>query len=200
MSGKKGKSVAPPAGKPVDAPVAEDAAPAVPAVHVPESAEGGGVAAALAPPQPPPPWLAVGTQNFECNIRSHTEGLRAAGASAQPRIFAERLPMMVTLMLCSGFVPGNLPDPLHRQFNAENAMKQRFPVGIGFMLRCSWRWHTSPTLLLDENLVHGDCLGCLMGLGGAADVPGGSVADVQFWEFRPNSSSSIATLFRRFSA
>ena len=70
MSGKKGKSVAPPAGKPVDAPVAEDAAPAVPAVHVPEAAEGGGDAAALAPPQPPPPWLAVGIQNFEFKFYS----------------------------------------------------------------------------------------------------------------------------------
>jgi len=108
--------------------------------------------------------------------------------------------MMVTLMLCSGFVSGNLADPLHRQFEAENAMKQRFPVGIGFMLWCSWRWRTSRTLLLDGTLVHGDCLECLMGLGGAAGVPGGSVPDVQFWEFRPNSSSSIATLSRRFSA
>jgi len=88
--------------------------------------------------------------------------------------------MMGTLMQCSGFVSGNLPDHLHRQFKAENAMKQRFPVGISFMLRCSWRWHTSPTPLLDEILVHRDCLGCMMGLGGAVGVPGGSVRDVQF--------------------
>ena len=70
MPGKKGKSAASPAVEPADAPVAEDAAPAVPAVHVPESAEGGGVAAALAPPQPPPPWLAVGIQNFEFKFYS----------------------------------------------------------------------------------------------------------------------------------
>jgi hypothetical protein len=68
------------------------------------------------------------------------------------------------------------------------------------MLRYSWRWHTPPALFLGETLVHGDSIGCLRVLGGAADVPGGAVRDVQFWELIANSSSSIATLTRRFSA
>lgn len=64
MPEKKGKAAAAPADEPAQAPVAEDAVPAVPAVHILEAGGGAAPAAALAPPQPPPPWLAVGIENF----------------------------------------------------------------------------------------------------------------------------------------
>ena len=70
MPEKKGKSVAPPAVEVAQAPVAENAAPAVPAVQIPSAGDEAAPAAALAPPQPPPPWLAVGIENFSFKFYS----------------------------------------------------------------------------------------------------------------------------------
>ena len=94
---------------------------------------------AATPPLRPAPAGFCPIVRCHGTIWSHTESSRAAAARWTPRIFTERLPMIVALMLCSGFLSGNLPSPRQQLFRAKKAMKLRFPEGIGTTLRCSWR-------------------------------------------------------------